>query len=455
MVSCRFDQTVPYPRGTVFAWHERPGALRRLTPPGTASVVQTPDNGLKDGSRSVLSLTHVPPPADKFVAEHFDYRPGESFSDRQVRGPFGAWMHRHEFTDLSGATRVRDDVTYELPAARISGALTGTVGELISRMFAYRHHQLLADLAFAEAHPGPPLTIGVSGSTGTIGSDLVALLGTMGHTVVPIIRSASPVEGAVAMDVRTGWIDGAAFAQLDGVVHLAGAPIGKRFTRRHKKAVYSSRVLSTSIVAHAVAASPRQPTLVCGSAIGYYGTHPDGVVDEQAPPGDDFLASVCRDWEAATSAAEEAGARVVHVRTGLVLTPQAGLLAKQLPLFRVGAGGPIGNGSAWWSWISIDDVVGIFAHALLDPAVRGPVNAVAPEPVRNREFAHTVGRTLSRPARLRVPELGPQLLLGGEGSRALALASQRVTSRAESLGYEFRHPTLPEALGHVMSASPL
>lgn len=455
MVSSRFDQTVPHAREAVFAWHERPGAFQRLTPPGTATVIQPPDRGLTDGSRSILSLAFLPPPTDKFVAEHFDYRPGESFSDRQVRGPFRAWMHRHEFSDLEGATRVRDDLTYELPASRVSGALASRVADMVGRLFAYRHHQLLDDLAFAASHPGPPLTIGISGAGGTIGTELAALLGTLGHRVVPIVRSTTPVEGAVAMNVRTGWIDQGALAALDAVVHLAGAPIGRRFTRRHKHAVYSSRVLSTAILARAVSASPRTRTLVCGSAIGYYGTHPRGLVDEGAPPGDDFLAAVCRDWEAATSAAEDAGTRVVHIRTGLVLTPQAGLLAKQLPLFRVGAGGPIGNGSAWWSWISIDDVVGIFAHSLLDPSVRGPVNAVAPEPVTNREFADALGRTLQRPSRMRVPKIGPQLMLGREGSQALALASQRVASRAESLGYEFRHPTLPDALGHVLAASPL
>lgn len=454
LISSRFDQTVPHPREMVFSWHERPGALQRLTPPG-ATVIQEPNNGVKEGSRAILSFSMLPPPTDKFVTEHFDYRPGESFSDRQVRGPFGAWMHRHEFSDLSGATRVRDDITYELPAARFSGALAGRVADLVSRMFAYRHNQLLDELAFAASHPGPRLTIGISGSSGTIGTELSALLRSLGHQVIPIVRASAPVADSVAMDVNTGWIDARALARLDAVIHLAGAPIGRRFTSRHKHAVYSSRILSTTILARAIANNPRTRTFVCGSAIGYYGTSPEGVVNEDTPPGDDFLASVCRDWEAAASAASDAGTRVVHIRTGLVLTPQDGLLAKQLPLFRVGAGGPIGDGSAWWSWISIDDVVGLFAHATLNPEVTGPVNAVAPEPVTNKAFASTLGRTLQRPARLRTPQLGPQLLLGAEGSRALALASQHVSSRAESLGYEFRHPSLADALGHVLAASPI
>ncbi len=454
MISCRFDQTVPHPRDAVFAWHERPGAIRRLTPPFMADVGTEPTMGLRNGSRAELLLNGAPPPFNRWVAEHFDYRPPESFSDRAVRGPLPNWVHHHRFEDLGGSTRVRDDVSFDLPRAAIGPARSigsPIVQGQLRRMFDYRHRQLLDDLAFAAAHPSEPLRIAMSGSTGLIGRELDAFLRSLGHEVVPIVRGSTP--GAIGWDPGTGAIDEEALAGIDVVVHLAGKPIGKRFTESHKREVHESRVGPTRRLSEVLARLGGPRTLVAASGIGYYGADRQGWVREVDDPGDDFIASVCVDWEAATAPAREAGLRVVNVRTGIVQTPRGGALAQQLPLFRTGVGGPLGDGSAWQSWISIDDIVGIYAHAVLTDSLSGPVNGVAPVPVTSREFARTLGSVLRRPALVPVPTFGPKLLLGAEGADLLALANQRVSSAsAEASGYEFRQPTLEGALRHVLGA---
>lgn len=453
MISCRFDQTVPFARDDVFAWHERPGVLQRLTPPFMAEVAAEATRGIRDGSRVEIRLLGVPPPFNTWVAEHFGYSPPESFADRAVKGPLPNWVHHHRFDELTDATRVRDEITFDLPRA-LPGPL-GTVGEplvqaQIRRMFAYRHRQLLDDLTFAAARPASPLRVAMSGSTGLIGRELSAFLRALGHDVVPMVRTQRARAGIVAWDPGTGWVDEKALAMVDAVIHLAGKPIGSRFTERHTREIRESRVGPTAAIARAMASMQGPRVLVSASGIGYYGADRPGRVSEDDPPGDDFLARVCVDWEHATAPAVQAGIRVVTVRTGIVLTPRGGALAQQLPLFRLGLGGHLGDGRAWQSWVSIDDVVGIYAHALLRD-ISGPVNAVAPVPVTSAEFAATLGAVLHRPAAIPVPEFGPKLLLGAHGADQLAFANQRVSSaRIEATGYEFRQPYLTEAFRHVL-----
>lgn len=458
MVSYCFDQSLPYPRHTVFAWHMRSGALTRLTPPFLATVVREPEHGIHEGARAELRLRHLPGELGAWTREYRDVRPDESFAAVDLRSPLEHWHQRHVFEELNSGMRLRDEVDFEIPAAW-SGPLRPislpAVTSMARRYFAYRHRQLLDDLALAASHPAAPMTVAVSGSSGLIGKQLTALLGTMGHRVVPIVRAREPLEGgAVAWDPATGWIDAAALSRADAVVHLAGEPIGRRFTEGHMAAVRDSRVRGTRLLAATLADLREGPrVLVTASGIGYYGARPGGVVRESSPAGDDFLALTCLDWEEATEPAAAAGLRVVRVRTGIVMTPAGGSLPRQLPLFRAGIGGRIGAPDSWVSWISIDDVVGVYAHALLTPSLSGPLNAVAPEPVTSAEFAAELGRVLHRPAAIPVPDLGPRLLLGRQGAAQTAFASQRVSSGAlEASGYRFRHPTLDTALAHVLGA---
>ncbi|MGH8897146.1 MAG: TIGR01777 family oxidoreductase [Egibacteraceae bacterium] len=300
------------------------------------------------------------------------------------------------------------------------------------------------------------MRVAVTGATGLIGSALVESLVSGGHQVVRLVRGAPAESGAhqVAWDPEAGTIDGEGLRDVDAVVHLAGEPIGGgRWTAERKRRIRDSRVRGTRLLAEALAGMDAGPrTLICGSAIGFYGRdRGDEVLTEDSSSGNGFLAGVVREWEAAADPAHAAGLRVAHVRTGVVQSPRGGALRLQLPLFRLGVGGRLGSGRQWVSWITIDDIVGVFTHALVEPGLEGVLNGTAPEPVRNAEYTKVLGRVLGRPAVLPVPRVGPAVLLGKEGAEETALASQRVLpARTEATGYVFRHRDLQTGLRHVL-----
>jgi hypothetical protein len=290
--------------------------------------------------------------------------------------------------------------------------------------------------------------VAVTGSTGLIGSALVASLERDGHRVRRVSRRADAGPGTVRWDPERGELDGAALAGVDAVVHLAGEGIGDhRWSDEHKRRVLDSRVKGTTLVAETMAAlDPRPSVLVSASAIGYYGDRGDERLTEASPPGEGFLADVVRQWEGATGAAEAAGIRVAHIRTGLVLARSGGALAPMLPLFRFGLGGRLGSGRQWWSWISLTDEVAAIRF-LLDHDVAGPVNLTGPEPVTNAELTKVLGRVLHRPAVVPVPRFGPALVLGREAAEEMVFASQRVLPTVlRREGFSFAHPTLEPAL---------
>lgn len=298
-----------------------------------------------------------------------------------------------------------------------------------------------------------PLTVAISGSSGLIGSALLERLRAGGHTVVPMVRRPAR-DGEIHYDPLNGVLDPEALVGVDAVVHLAGAGIGdRRWTAAYRREILESRTLSTTLIAESMATvanrgGPR--VLLSGSAIGFYGATGDEELNERSDAGEGFLADVCRAWESATSAAEDAGIRVVHLRTGIVLSPRGGALKKLLPLFRLGLGGRMGSGRQWQSWISIDDEVGAIEF-LLTADISGAVNLTAPAPVTNREFTKVLAGTLSRPALVPIPTFGPKLLLGGDLADALLFTGQRVLpARLSDSGYSFAHPTLAEALASLL-----
>lgn len=262
-----------------------------------------------------------------------------------------------------------------------------------------------------------------------------------------------PGAAAVAWDPAAGRLDGAALDGLDAVVHLAGEDISRgAWTAAKKARIRQSRVEGTALLARTLASLDRPPAvLACASAVGYYGDRGDEALTEESPPGTGFLASVCRDWEAAASPAVEAGIRVLHLRFGVVLSPAGGALARMLGPFRMGMGGPIGSGRHYVSWIAIDDALGAVVHALSSETLRGPMNVASPGPVTHLEFARTLGRVLGRPTLLAVPAFGLRLLFGEMATEVL-LASQRLEpARLLSTGYEFRYPNLEGALRHLLT----
>ena len=296
------------------------------------------------------------------------------------------------------------------------------------------------------------MDIAITGSSGLIGTSLRSYLATQGHRVVRVVRSDDAAADAIGWDVHAGTIDAAGLEGIDAVVHLAGAGIGdKRWSADRKREILESRTKGTSLLAQTLTGLQAPPSvLLSGSAIGFYGDRGSDRLDESDPPGDDFLADICVQWEAATAPAEAAGVRVAHLRTGIVLSSEGGALKKQLPLFKFGIGGPIAGGDQYWSWVSIDDVVRSISF-LLGADVRGPVNVTGPEPVTQKEFAKALGSVLHRPAVLPTPGFGPALLLGRELADALLDTSARVLPTVlEEAGYRFLHRDVRTALAAVL-----
>ncbi len=291
----------------------------------------------------------------------------------------------------------------------------------------------------------------VTGSTGLIGSALLPHLTAAGHSVARIVRHAAQ-PGEVHWDPASGHIDSAGLEGHDAVVHLAGHNIAAgRWTASVKEKIRSSRVTGTTLLAEALARLSQPPkVLVCSSAIGYYGDRGDEPLTEESPPGNDFLSQVAVEWENATRPAEDRGVRVVRLRTGIVLSPKGGALARMLTPFRLGVGGRVGSGRQWWSWISMDDLLDVYRLALTTEPLRGPVNAVAPNPLTNAEFTKVLGRVLSRPTLFPAPAFMLKLVLG-EMAEALLLASTRVVpARLAAAGFAFRYPELEPALRHLL-----
>ncbi|MGP9616111.1 TIGR01777 family oxidoreductase [Arthrobacter sp. AOP36-A1-22] len=488
-----FTTSLPVPREEAFAWFSRPGALVRLLAPFSGSVRREPSDGVNVGSTAVIGIgapgqlglglgpaigavagpLHLPgwaKPEIPWHARHVGLVPGRSFTDVMESGPLASWRHEHVFEEDDGGTLMRDFVSYDLPLASSSGP-GGRIREWgkerfnteLKRMFGYRERQVIGDLLFHSRHSGADSSskrIAISGAGGLIGTQLRALLQGGGHEVFRLVRGPATETDEISWDPDAGRIDTAALAGCDVVIHLAGHPIGGRFTAATKQRIMSSRTVGTSLIARTLAdlsADGHQRTLVAASAMGYYGASPEARpaqaptdLSEDGPPGTDFLADVCLAWEAACEPAARAGVRVVNVRTGLVQSPSGGMLQQLLPLFVAGLGGRMA-GAGMQSWIGIDDVVGIFAHAALEDRVSGPVNAVAPHPVDARDYAVTLARVLNRPAGLTVPGFGPALLLGRQGAREIARSDQRGSSRRiEEFGYAFREPELEPALRHVL-----
>ncbi|MER5873551.1 TIGR01777 family oxidoreductase [Streptomyces sp. NPDC002044] len=291
------------------------------------------------------------------------------------------------------------------------------------------------------------MRIAVTGSTGLIGKALVQSLRADGHEVVRFVRRAPAAADEARWDPARGEVDPAGLAGCSAVVHLAGAGVGEhRWTDAYKREIRDSRVLGTAAIARATAALDEPPAvLVSGSAIGYYGDTGDRAVDEEAPAGRGFLPSVCVEWEAAAEPAAAAGIRTVHARTGLVVARDGGAWGRLFPIFRAGVGGRLGTGRQYWSYLSLRDEVAALRHIIDTPALSGPVNLTAPEPVTNRQVTEAMGRVLRRPAVLPVPAVALRVALGEFAEDVLG--SQRVRpARLLESGFVFRDPGIEQAI---------
>lgn len=445
-----YRSRLPVPVDTLFRWHARPGALVRLTAPWQRIEVLEQRGTIHEGDRLVLAIRHGPLRI-RWEALHEQYVEGQSFVDRQVRGPFAHWRHLHEFRPAGeSGSELCDRIEFELRPAAGAWLERSLRRKWLEPLLVWRHERTRQDLRRHALFAGRPrLRVAIAGSSGLLGRQLSAFLSTGGHSVLPMLRSPrAAAGGALLWQPELGQIDGAGLEGLDAVIHLGGENIAEKpWTPQRKERLRSSRVDSTRLLSETLAGLRRPPaTLICASASGFYGDRGYEVLTEDSPPGLGFLPELCQQWEAACEPARAAGLRVVCARLGIVLTPQGGALARMLPFFRLGLGGRIGDGEQFMSWIALDDAVGALHHLLYAGEMSGPVNLVAPNPVSNREFTATLGKVLRRPTLAPVPAAAIRLIFGELGERLLLEGQRVLPSRLRGSGFAFEFPVLEEAL---------
>ncbi len=446
-----YRSRIPAPLADVLAWHDNPCVFERLTPPWKKVQVVEAQGSIAPGGSKHLKVSIAGPLEFSWKLVHAEIPNQTGFADIQEEGPFRSWRHEHRFLpDGEADTMLEDRLTYDLPFG-IAGRFLGgkRVESELDRLFRFRHRRTQIDLnRHSHFTATRPLRIAITGSTGLVGRRLVAFLRSGGHEVLRLVRHPAEVNDEIFWNPEESRIDAASFEGLDAVIHLAGVSIaGGRWTRSRKAAILSSRLDGTHLLAKTLAHLSRPPRVfVSTSAVGYYGSADSEVLTERSAPGSGFLADVCKGWEAAAQPASAAGIRVVHPRFGVVLAAEGGLLPLISRVFQLGGGGPLGSGEQYMSWIALDDLVGVLLHAVTDESLKGPVNAVAPEPVTNREFSSTLARVLHRPAFVRTPAAAMRLA-GGELADELILASQRaLPAKLSDQGFEFAFPTLEDAL---------
>lgn len=453
---------VPVSAEELYAWHARPLAFQRLQPPWErARVVNQEGTFGTDGYRVTIRTKTLGPVHTTWLAEAFDFQPGRRFQDRSLKGPFAHWHHTHLMVPETATTaRLEDHIEYRLPLGLPGRAVAGgAVRKRLARMFAYRHFITASDLhRHAKFAHLPRLTVAVTGSRGSVGADLVPFLTTAGHTVIRLVTgSAKP-----PYDDSTKWVPWkpteplapASFDGVDAVIHLAGDNVAAgRWDEAKKRKILDSRTIPTRHIADAIAAVPqerRPKVFVCASAVGAYGSRGDETLTEESALGTGFFPDVVRAWEAACDPARAAGVRTVNLRIGVVLSLAGGALAKQLVPFKMGLGAVLGSGKQWVPWITSNDVIGAIEHALHTSELHGPVNAVAPHPVTNREFTKTLGRVLRRPAFMWLPRFALRTLFGAIADDALLASMKAHPAKLLAHGFEFDHAKLEPALRFLL-----
>ena len=450
MPEFRHEARLPFPVRQVFDWHMRPGALERLLPPWEKVRVVAREGGIDDGGLVHVKVRRGPVGSD-WKLRHTAFEDGRFFRDEQESGPLVRWSHTHEFeAGDDGNALLRDRIEWEPPLGAAAAPFAQpVVEEQLRRLFAFRQKRLVHDLSRHAEHRGRPLTVAITGAGGLVGSALRHFLTTGGHRVRPMVRrKPDRSQGEIHWDPMENRVEGERLEGVDAVVHLAGESIsGGRWTPAKKKAIWKSRIVGTRTLVEAINRMRKPPrVLVSASAVGFYGNRGNERVTEESGPGAGFLAKLCQEWEAEAGKARRSGVRVVVLRTGLVLSPAGGALGTMLLPFKLGAGGRLGTGRQYVSWIDHDDMVALVFHALATDSVRGPVNATAPHPVSNATFTTVLGRVLKRPTVLPVPSLAIEALFGEMG-RALLLDGVRVLPKvADREGFRFAFPGLEESL---------
>jgi uncharacterized protein (TIGR01777 family) len=447
----------------LFEFHERPEAFGLLTPPSSNVEVLSTASTLAPSDDVVRFVVRFLFLRLAFENVHTDYRPFEMFADEQRRGLFSSWRHEHRFFEggwgrFTGS-RMQDRIEMAHPLLPL---FVPFVKQRLGKMFRFRHRVTADEVTKGTemASREPQLEVVVTGATGLIGKRLVQLLLDEGVRVTVLVRDAERARELLGDRVSCAEWDftrpelgdwKAALEGKDSVVHLAGTPLfEKRWNEAFKREMEQSRVMGTRQLVEAIAELEQRPeSFVSASALGIYGTDPTQVVDEQSPAADDLLARICVNWEREAERLEELGVRTALIRIGIVLSTESGALKEMLPVFKLGMGGPMGYPDHYINWIHLEDIVRVFAMAIVNPDVRGPVNGVAPNPVTMRELARAIGRVLRRPTIMRYP-VGLMKLMIGEAGEYSSGGPRASADKLVGLGYRFFFEELEPALANLL-----
>lgn len=452
------ESTFEIPADELFAWHERPGAFERLAPPWRTIRVLERQGTIRDGDTLAVE-TRQGPFRIRWRALHQDFVEGKQFWDIQTKGPFAMWRHLHQFETHEEESILRDRIEYSLRGGPLGSLLAGgRVRRELERLFRFRHRRLRRDLLRHRKYAGERrLRIAITGASGLIGGSLAPFLASGGHEVHRLVRREPRAgENEIRWEPAQGFLPSDVMEGFDVVVHLAGENIASgRWTPERKRAILESRTQSTSLLSATLAGLEDPPnTLLCASAVGYYDQTAPEPRTEESGKGSGFLAEVAEAWEAATEPAQRAGIRVVNVRMGAVLSPVGGALGKMLLPFKMGFGGVLGDGRQGFSWIGIDDLLGVFLYLMFREELAGPVNATAPYPATNAEFTRTLGTVLKRPTWARIPAVVVRGLFGEMGEVMLLQGSSVVPAKLLENGFEFLEPRLEGALQWELGIPP-
>lgn len=442
------------PKETVFDWHERRGAFHRLTPPWEMVLEKRADDDIPAvGSERIMKFV-MGPAKMTWHAKHTIYDPPNSFGETMLKGPFWKWDHEHIFEEDDGVTKVTDKVSYKVPFGVLGEFVDKLLGgrlvtKRIDRMFKAREIRLQRDLSQHEKYRSiPRKKILIAGSSGLIGTQLVAFLDTGGHDVYRLVRRRAEREDEIEWDPKNEIINPEEIEGFDAIIHLGGEGIGdKRWSKKRKEEILTSRTGSTAFLAKTISDLKSKPEVfMLASAVGYYGHSDRENLTEDSELGVGYLSDVCSAWEKSAQAVVDCGVRTIWLRTGIVLSGIGGALGKMLFPFKMNAGGPIASGKQWMPWISMDDQIYAMHELLLNTEASGPYNLTAPNPVSQKEFAKTLGHVINRLAIAPLPSFVVRILFGKMGVDLLTKGQHVVPHRLEEIGYEFTHKDLESAL---------
>ena len=449
------------PRSDVFAFHERDDAFRLLTPEWAGVEVISTVSTLKPSDEIAAFRTGLGPVKFSFEMAHTEYEKDRRFVDEQKKGLFSSWRHEHRFTeagwDQDPGSLLSDRIDYAHPLLPFMNVF---VRPRLGKLFAERHRVTAEHLRPVPSAPEKTRTVVLTGATGLIGKRVAELLTAKGAKVLAFVRNPAKAQrrlGDKVTCVRWDFKDPSAgewrsqLERADAVIHLAGTPLfSKRWSGSFKKEMLESRTESTRLLVTVLREIGHRPeAFVTASAVGLYGMDPQVEADEGTPAGGDLLARICVDWEKEARAPEEDGVRTAQIRLGVVLSPQSGALKEMLPLFRTGFGAVLGERLPWINWIHLEDCARIVVMAAEHPDCSGPLNAVAPNPVRNADLAATLARVLRRPALMRLPVPLLKLAIGEAGGYASG-GARALSGRVQKLGYRFFFEDLEPALRNLL-----